>query len=103
MQDQFLKGEHDEVRIRVFNKNKLLWEKDIGEAVRKWSLERWPGWEVERPRWFTEQVVATVPDAYIPVAYLRGLGLYRKRKGSAAGFVDLKESARRLSAGGGGL
>jgi hypothetical protein len=103
VQDQFSKGEHDEVRIRVFNKNKLLWEKDIGEAVRKWSLERWPGWEAERPRWFTEQVVATVPDAYIPVAYLRGLGLNRKRKGSAAGFVDLKESARRLSAGGGGL
>jgi hypothetical protein len=88
----FLEGESDAIRFEVFRRNKLLWEREIGEEVKAWTMENWGKWVTEKPVWFTDKVIATVPDAYIPPAFLGSLGPRRERRGSAAGSV--RESFR---------
>ena len=91
VQEYFTKGESDEGKIYIFSCNRLLWESDIGGDVQLWALENWAGWVHDAPAWFTPQVVATVPDEYIPKAQLAALGANRERRGSAA---SLRESLR---------
>ena len=86
-QELFTKGERDEAKILVFRKQRMLWEGDIGEDVKQWTMENWARWEEEMPEWFTPKVVSTVPDKYIPKARLEVLGYNRKRRGSASKSV----------------
>ena len=63
--DHFLKGENDEIRIKVLEDNVDLW-KDIEDEVKRWTLSNWSRWEVEKPEWFTEAFKEGVPDDMIP-------------------------------------
>ena len=91
VQEYFSKGESDEDKIGIFSCNRLLWESDIGKSVKQWTLENWAGWANDAPAWFTPQIVAKVPDEYIPKAQLAALGANRERRGSAA---SVRESLR---------
>ncbi|GMI33932.1 hypothetical protein TeGR_g14783, partial [Tetraparma gracilis] len=79
--DNFFKGQGDEAKFNIFNRNLLLWESDIGEEVRAWTAENWARWKEEKPAWFK---VEKVPDQFIPAAELLQLGMNRRRRGSAA-------------------
>jgi hypothetical protein len=92
--DYFLKGKSDEDRFNIFRRNLLLWESDIGEEVKAWTVENWARWKEEKPDWFKPEMV---PDRFIPAAELEQLGFNRKRRGSAA--ESIRESFR--EAGGG--
>jgi hypothetical protein len=92
-QDYFLKGKDDEAKFKIFTKNLLLWESDIGDEVKAWTAENWARWKEEKPPWFK---VERVPDKYIPAGELEQLG-NRKRRGSAAASV--RESFREVGEG----
>ncbi|GMI32738.1 hypothetical protein TeGR_g2801 [Tetraparma gracilis] len=102
-QERFLEGATDEAKMLVFRSNKLLWEPEIGDQVKAWTLENWARFEDEA--WFDANAKAKVPDEYIPAAALQQLGgRMRKRRGSAAGSVreSLREDAEEEEGGGAG-
>ena len=97
MQAYFFEGATDERKMEIFGCNKLLWESGIGSKVMEFTLQNWARWERDKPRWFTSEVKAKVPDEYIPREFLAGLGgANRMRRGSAAGSV--RESFRMIEA-----
>lgn len=79
----------DDVRFKIFKKNRLLWEKDMGEEVKKWCSENWAVWARDQPAWFK---VENVPDTFIPDQFRAGYGFNRRRRGSAA--MSIRESFR---------
>jgi hypothetical protein len=90
LQDRYWEAESDEIKLlNIFGSNRLLWEKELGHEVKKFTLGNWERWVEERPEWFDEQTIASVPDEYIPARFLGGLGgaAGRKRRGSAANSV----------------
>jgi hypothetical protein len=82
-QDRFVKAKTDRDKMLVFRTNPLLWEREIGEDVKAWTLENWA--RLEGEPWFDAKVKAKVPDQYIPAEALEALGgRLRKRRGSAS-------------------
>ena len=49
-----------------------------------WTRDNWKTWEKEKPAWFTDHFISTVPDEFIPVA----MDLNRRRS-SIFGGVDV--------------
>jgi hypothetical protein len=95
VQEYFTKGTTDEDKLVIFGSSTLLWESDIGSEVMEFTLQNWAKWEREKPAWFTLKVKASVPDNYIPRAFVAALGgANRMRRGSAAGSV--RESFRAI-------
>jgi hypothetical protein len=85
-QQRFLEGTTDEAKMLIFRTNRLLWEPEIGDQVKAWTLANWARFEDEA--WFVAKIKEKVPDAYIPAAALQELGgRMRRRRGSAAGSV----------------
>jgi hypothetical protein len=85
----FLDNEEDEERALVFRKSIILWSR-IKEDVRSWTMGSWEAWDREKPEWFTDKFVSSVPDEFIPPRFLTKLGGdVRKRRGSAA--VSIRE------------
>lgn len=93
----FEASEEVERKILIFTYNRLLWESEIGDDVRRWTHENWGAWVAAKPGWFTKACIAQVPDSYIPNEFLNGLGgAHRRRRGSAAGSIreSFRESMR---------
>jgi hypothetical protein len=80
-QDYFRKGVDEEAKFKIFSKNLLLWESDVGEDVKAWTTENWGRWKEESPPWFKPE---TVPDQFVPTGELEHLGHNRQRRGSAS-------------------
>jgi hypothetical protein len=100
---RYLEGETDREKLFVFRTNMRLWEKEIGEDVKAWTLENWASWEGEA--WFDAKVKAKIPDGYIPAAALQQLGgRMRQRRGSAAESVreSMREDVEEEEGGGEG-
>ena len=55
----------DRTKSTLFGKNELMWA-PIRSEVRAWTHENWDGWKEEKPDWFTEHFISTVPDEFIP-------------------------------------
>jgi hypothetical protein len=93
VQSSFVDGTTDEEKLSTCGCNRLLWEGDIGSQMMEFTHQNWARWDREQPKWFTPNLIATVPDEYIPREHLAGLGgAQRLRRGSAAGSV--RESFR---------
>lgn len=106
MQSKFLDETDPKCRIDIFDCNVLLWEAELGEEVKAWTMANWAHWEETKPDWFTDVVVATVPDSYIPAEFVRRRGgAERTRRGSAARSIRESMSVQRVDiveeAGGG--
>ena len=80
MQASFLENEEDSEKVRIFTRNRLLWESDIGAKVMEWWRARWAELTREKREWFTSRLIATVPDEYIPVECLGGLGWAKRQR-----------------------
>ena len=87
----FLDNEEDEKRALIFKKNTVMWSR-IKEDVKAWTMTNWETWDEEKPEWFTLEVIARIPDEFIPPRFLAKLGGARERRGSAAGGI--RESLR---------
>ena len=48
------------------------------ELLKPWTLENWNIWEEEKPAWFTDSWIESVPNEYIPFEWRVK---YKKTKG----------------------
>jgi hypothetical protein len=90
----FLDSVEDAKKIYIFTDSVMLWSA-IKEDVKAWTMSSWETWDREEPEWFTQKVIASIPDEFIPPRFLAIMGGARERRGSAAGSV--RESMRRGS------
>ena len=100
-QGYFLDFEADSNRVLIFECNRIQW-RSIEHEVRKWTMESWDGWEREKPVWFTPQIIATIPDDFIPPRALAKLGVARERRASAASVRISERSLNNMGGGGNG-
>ena len=77
----------DEMKSTVFRKHpasRTLIEKEI----REWTLANWERWDREKPLWFTDAWIDSVPNDCIPfkfcVHYKRTKGRREKRRASVS-------------------
>ena len=86
--DYFLRGKNDEVRAGIFRRHQSHW-KSIRPAVKRWVQACWWKWEDDKPDWFNDWFVASVPDDMIPKEKLAALEKEgrsrRSRRGSLVG------------------
>jgi hypothetical protein len=101
---QFVDAETDEAKMFIFAFNEVKWRSYKCE-VRDFTHANWARWKEETPAWFTEEVIARVPDEFIPVAEVAALNAAApggKRRRSSVGLADsvrqsVRESVRRDS------
>lgn len=62
--DSFKHGD-DAQRSFIFSVQKRHWA-SIREEVKDWTTSNWSKWELEKPVWFTDLFISTVPDDFIP-------------------------------------
>jgi hypothetical protein len=98
-------AEDDEQKMLIFTYQKTKWTR-YKDEVREFTHANWARWKEEQPAWFTAEVIARVPDEYIPIADLAALNAAAhggKRRRSSLGIGEsvresIRESARRGSA-----
>ena len=92
----FLDNDSDELKAFIFRNNEWLW-KEIRPQVKIWVKVNWVRWNEEKPKWFTQNFVDTIPDDLIPIEELARLRAGGKRRKSS-----IVQEMRRFSVGGGG-
>ena len=55
----------DRMKMDVFGTNVVYWD-SIRDEVMAFTHANWARWQAEKPYWFTEQKIATIPDEFIP-------------------------------------
>ena len=111
--DTFRIATTDERKVLIFKRHPDYYD-SIQDEVKGWVLQNWDAWQTDKPAWFTEKVVRTIPDSFIPADDLKEIdqagGRERKKSsveivfGGGAGGVAGGEGvvaglARRLSVG----
>jgi hypothetical protein len=89
----FLDGTSDEVRMKILKIEQRKWKK-IRPEVKEWVLGNWWRWKDEKPAWFTESLIAKIPDDFIPREEDR-VELREMRRRSS--FMMIPVTGRRLS------
>ena len=56
---------NERVKMTIFTVNVLYWE-SIYDEVKAYTHANWDRWKEEKPDWFTEQWIASIPDEFIP-------------------------------------
>ena len=98
---QYARAEHvgaktDEEKMFIFGYHEVKWV-HYKDEVREFTLANWARWKEEQPAWFDAEVIARVPDEYIPVAALVELNAANggKRRRSSVGLGgSVRESIR---------
>ena len=69
----FRESKADENRFdAVFGVHRFYYEPILAE-VKSWLAERYPIWQLERPVWFNEAAISSIPDDLLPKEALRDL------------------------------
>ena len=63
--DFFLKGRNDEDRQQIMLCNKKQWRPMRGD-VKEWVVDNWWRWRQEKPEWFDEVWMMSVPSDMVP-------------------------------------
>jgi hypothetical protein len=74
----FSQAPDDEHRIQVFRWNENLWS-PVRRDVKKWTKEKFSVWRAENPAWLTDEVIARIPDEFMPAAALAVLNASGRR------------------------
>ncbi|GMI54437.1 hypothetical protein TeGR_g3786 [Tetraparma gracilis] len=98
----FTSSQSDEGKMTIFYRHEVKW-RDYKDEVRDFTHANWARWKEEQPAWFDAEVIALVPDEYIPIAALASLnaaahgGQRRRSSLGLAGSVrqSVRESVRR--------
>ncbi len=61
----FRNASTDRTKVYVLKIAPSFWE-PIREEVKAFTLANWSRWETEKPKWFNEHWISTVPDDFIP-------------------------------------
>ena len=96
---QYARAEHvgaktDEEKMFIFYYHEAKW-RSYKDEVREFTHANWARWKEEQSAWFTAEVIARVPDEYIPIAALASLNAAAhggKRRRSSFGLVELSPS-----------
>jgi hypothetical protein len=75
---------NDEARCAIFDMNVRIWM-PIREEVKLWVNSKYHEWDQERPSWFTNGLVAKIPDDMLPVRKLVAAEGEAQQKRSRAG------------------
>jgi hypothetical protein len=92
------------MKMEIFTYNEVKWA-HYNDEDREFTPANWARWKEEQPAWFTAEVIARVPDEYIPIAALASLNAAARggnRRRSSAGLASsvgesVRESVRRGS------
>jgi len=79
--NQFINGNEFQ-KSQIFGYNHRHWVSIRGD-VKNWTLSNWVRWQQDKPDWFTEDFIASVPDDFIPVA----MDPNRRRSSLLKGFA----------------
>jgi hypothetical protein len=101
---EFVGAKTDEKKMQIFKFNGAKWA-HYKDEVREFTHANWARWKEEQPAWFAAEVIARVPDEYIPIAALASLNAAAhggKRRRSSFGLASsvresVRESVRRGS------
>ncbi len=91
----FLEHEDDAKKAVVFGDHTDLW-RPIEKEVMDWTHANWHQWKIEKPEWFTERFIASVPDKFIPNEVL--VDLNKAAGGSKRRSTSASESVTSTSA-----
>ncbi|GMI34748.1 hypothetical protein TeGR_g13050, partial [Tetraparma gracilis] len=82
-------GDDDEQKMKLFELHRSKW-RSFEDEVRDYTHANWALWKAEKPAWFNEEIVARVPDEFIPVAEVAALNAAAggKRRRSSVGLAD---------------
>ena len=69
----FRRSATDEARFDAVFNNHRSFTASIEAEIRQWLQERYAIWQLERPAWFTEVAIASIPDEMLPKEVLREL------------------------------
>jgi hypothetical protein len=61
----FRNGTSDHMKMDIFTTHTLYWE-SIRDEMKAYTFANWDRWKTERPDWFTDNFIATIPDEFIP-------------------------------------
>jgi hypothetical protein len=53
------------MKMNTFNQNHFYLE-SIRDDVKEFCRANWDRWKTEKPDWFTDNFIATIPDDFIP-------------------------------------
>ncbi|GMH51051.1 hypothetical protein TrST_g8578 [Triparma strigata] len=73
-----LRDDQDEAKSSMFSCHPDVYKSWGDELMKPWTLENWSRWEEEKPAWFTDAWVESVPNNYIPYDWRVK---YKKTKG----------------------
>jgi hypothetical protein len=62
---ELMSSPDEEVKASIFKRNRGQWKAVEGD-VEIWVKQNWFRWKKERPKWFTENLIAKIPDFMIP-------------------------------------
>jgi hypothetical protein len=92
----------DEGKMAVFDFHICKWRRYAAE-MKAFTHANWARWKRESPAWFTEELIARVPDEFIPVADLAALNAAAdggQRRRSSFGLVEsVRRDSKRSSQG----
>jgi hypothetical protein len=106
----FRNGTSDHMKMEVFKRHTLYWE-SIRDEVKAYTFANWDRWKTEKPDWFSDHFIATIPDAFIPrvdkdrrrsSAFANLLGLSAVEQKSKGGDREKKTSKVAADDAGGG-
>ena len=61
-----LRDDQDEAKSSMFSCHPDVYKSWGDELMKPWTLENWSKWEEEKPAWFTDTWIESVPNNYIP-------------------------------------
>jgi hypothetical protein len=97
VQSYYLEGTTDEVRYgELVHYNPNCW-KSIRSEVKADMLEKWEGWEANKPAWFDDMFMSNVDDEMVPPKFLRAMkvnGGGERRRSSMGEKIGVRVSAR---------
>ena len=83
----FKNGTSDHMKMDTFSLNPLYWV-SIRNEVKEFSRANWDRWKTEKPDWFTDNFIATIPDDFIP-----RVDMDRRRNSALGNMLGLPASA----------
>jgi hypothetical protein len=79
--NNFLNCKTDAQKCRIFLINTRYW-KAVYPQLSEWVFINFERWQVEKEEWFTEDLIARIPDEMIPARNLELLGGVLRRRSS---------------------
>ena len=61
-----LRDDQDEAKSSMFSCHPDVYKSWGDEFMKPWTLENWSRWEEEKPAWFSDTWIESVPNNYIP-------------------------------------